>query len=76
MESGRLNGQLILNKRKTTGDSVEMVAAILDVSPSTERQMEKGYLPRRGRADILNRLANYIGCSVAALFTPEAKRAG
>lgn len=70
----RLNGQLLSEYRQKNGKTYGGIAAELGISPSTVRQMEEGYLPRKGRVEILARLATLLGVSVAALtLAPEAK---
>lgn len=73
----RLNGELITEYLKKPGASYGGMAAELGVSPSLLRQMEEGYLPRKGWEKIKNRLAQVLGVSVGALTlgADEAKRA-
>ena len=73
MGSERLNGAVITRLVNKPGASYESVATDIGVSPSTVRQMEKGYLPRKRRDEILDRLSRAAKVSVAALMiAPKA----
>jgi hypothetical protein len=72
----RLNGTKITEYMKKHGVDYGALAAEIEVSPSLLRQMEDGYYPRRGGDEIVGRLAQRMGVSVAALtLTEEAKQA-
>ena len=67
MGNERLKGELITEYRKRTKTPYETLAAVLGVSSSTARAMEKGYIPREKRDEILARLAKLLGVDVGAL---------
>lgn len=70
----RLNGQLITGYMQKNKLGLGGMAAEVGVSPSLLRQMIEGYSPRKGREEILTRLATLLGVSVTALtLAPEAK---
>jgi transcriptional regulator with XRE-family HTH domain len=76
MSNGRLNGKLITEHRKKTKASYGTMAAEIGVSTGMIRQMEEGYYPRRNADEIIQALANILGCSVGALIIPsEATKA-
>jgi len=76
MSDGRLERSLVEKAIENAGGRGAL-ATYLGVSPSLVRQLEDGYVPRRNADQILGRLAEKAGCSVAALYVlpPEANGA-
>lgn len=63
----QLNGTLISGFRKKTKISYEALASLVGVCPTVIRSMEKGYIPRARRDEVLTKLAEVIGVSATAL---------
>lgn len=64
---------LITEYRNATLATYGAIASELGISPSAVRQMEEGYLPKRGREEILSRLSKMLGKGVGALFTNQVE---
>lgn len=73
MGNGRVNGKLIVERRKAQRLTVEALAAEIGVSTSLMRAIEKDYMPREKVDEIIAGLARVLGISADTLVTPPAK---
>ena len=63
-----LNGKLITSYMKKTGLNFYALASLIGVSHNTIRAMEKGYIPKEKKNEILAQLSSRMKCSVKDLI--------